>query len=527
MIKKMTAKSIRKIIYLFVAAIVCALTTITAFCNKCEVNAASEAGYLYYTSDFSGGYSYFDSSYEWWKHIVDGLSLRFVSDYVVPANCEVTNNINIDLNGITLKQNSIKLNANINVYDYKGGGKGLFTIGKNSSVSFVGSANSLVDANVDENANFRVESGRIVFLYFLNDHAYINSVLPEKCCFVAHYATGKDELYPYESGKVPLFNGTTSSSDITYLSVEKCHHKMIKNNVCVYCNTTIDSTEALRMAQAELEEAKAELVEKIETKAGKDELTQAISDLNAAIDTAKTTSNTYADTQDTALKEELTQTIETAKTEAVNAAKTLVDEAKAELVEKIETKAGKDELTQAISDLNAAIDTAKTTSNTYADTQDEQLKTELIQSIETAKTEAMSAAKTLIDDAKAELVEKIETKASKDELTQAISDLNAAIDTAKTTSNTYADTQDEELKTELEQKILEAKTALQGAINSISERLEQIETKNNKNSEEIKSLKIATYISLGVVFVLSMAMVVMVAVLKYGIRNGVKKNKSN
>ena len=514
MINNFKLKLTNQMIYLLVAFFFILSSSVTLNVEKNASYAENSIAYLYYNPNFSGGYSYFDASYEWWNNCTDDISIRFVGDYEVPAGCVVKNNINIDLNGKKLSKNSIAIGATVTIYDYAGGGKGLFTIQENANVTFSGSADSSFDVNINRNANCTFTGGRIVFMYFTDDNGNINSVLPQGYCFIAHKSTGETYSFLYKSGNVPLFNGTTSQSEIAYLSVEECKHEVIENGKCVYCNLTIDATEALKIARKELKEAREQLDNLIKTKADSATLSSAIDSLNRNIETAIERCEIYSDTQDSALREELQNAITTAKTEAISAATTAVNEAKAELEEKINAKASTEDLNTAINNLNAAIATATETSKAYAEEQDAALKEELQGAITAAKTEAMSAATTAVNEAKAELEEKINAKASTEDLNTAINNLNAAIETAQTISKEYVDTQDAVFKEQLEQEISEARAAIQNAIDLLSSRLTNVESKIDENAKEIATLKIITFVAGGVLFAFMFTTIIIFVVSK-------------
>ena len=88
--------------------------------------------------------------------------------------------------------------------------------------------------------------------------------------------------------------------------------------------------------------AKSALEAAIAEKADTATLNEKVTELNTAIDNAKKASNAYADTQDNALKEELTNLInigDSALQTAIDAVSTNLNQAKGELETKIKTNA--------------------------------------------------------------------------------------------------------------------------------------------------------------------------------------------
>ena len=98
-------------------------------------------------------------------------------------------------------------------------------------------------------------------------------------------------------------------------------------------------------------------------------------------------------------------------------------------------------------------------------------KTELEAKIEEAKTEVLDKTNKALEDAKAELEAAIDTKANATDVETAINDLKAAVKLAEQTAKDFATSQDEALKALLLQAIEEAKEA---AIDTASKELAEV-----------------------------------------------------
>ena len=144
--------------------------------------------------------------------------------------------------------------------------------------------------------------------------------------------------------------------------------------------------EVSEAAASALEDAKTDLTTKINAKADKTTVDEAVKNLNAAIANLTTTSATYADDKDAAMKEEIEAEIAAAKAEAVKAASDALASAKTELTTKIDTKASTAELNEAINNLTAAIENAKTTNDKYVDDKNTSLKSDFTAQITEANT---------------------------------------------------------------------------------------------------------------------------------------------
>ena len=203
-----------------------------------------------------------------------------------------------------------------------------------------------------------------------------------------------------------------------------------------------------------IDNTKAELQAKINTKADAAAVNAALSELQSAIDALEAVKDDYV-TADAALKAELETKITNARTAAVSAAEALVSSAKADLQAKIDTKADAAAVNAAIAKLQNAITVLEKAKDDYA-AADKALKAELETKITDARTAAVSAAEALVSSAKADLQAKIDTKADAAAVNAAIAKLQNAITVLEKAKDDYI-TADAALKAELEAAIAKAK----------------------------------------------------------------------
>ena len=264
---------------------------------------------------------------------------------------------------------------------------------------------------------------------------------------------------------------------------------------------------AVSLVAENLETAKTELQTAINAKADTATLNTKVEELKDAIETAETVAKTYADTQDTALKQTLEAAILTAKNDAISSAQTLVNNAKTELQTAINAKADTATLNTKVDELNEAIENIEYVANNYADTKDTALKQTLEETILTAKNEAISSAQTLVNNAKTELQTAINAKADTATLNTKVDELNEAIENIEYVANNYADTKDTALKQTLEETILTAKneaiSSAQTLVNNAKTELQSAIVKKadiitlNARVEELKdAIENAEYVAI-------------------------------
>ncbi len=217
-------------------------------------------------------------------------------------------------------------------------------------------------------------------------------------------------------------------------------------------------TEAINTASQALEKAKTELTTAIDTKANKTDVDKAVADLNNSI----TTINSLLETLK-AKDTDLEQAIEKAKTDVSTAATKALEDAKTELTTAINTKASQADVDEAIQNLQNSIDTINSTLTALG-----KKDADLEQAIEDAKAEAINTASQALEKAKTELTEAISKKANQADVDKAVADLNSAIATINGTLKTLGDKDGE-----LEQAIEKAKTDVS---NAASEALENAKT---------------------------------------------------
>ena len=245
--------------------------------------------------------------------------------------------------------------------------------------------------------------------------------------------------------------------------------------------------DAISSAQTLVNNAKTELQNAINAKADTATLNAKVEELKDAIETAETVAKTYADTQDTALKQTLEAAVLTAKNDAISSAQTLVNNAKTELQSAIVKKADIITLNARVEELKDAIENAEYVAITYADTKDKALKQTLEETILTAKNEAISYAQTLVEYAKSQLQKAINTKADATTLNAKVEELSGAIKTAETLAKAYADTQNAELKVKLESAIESSQNTLRAGIDALSSELTNVKQALETKASELEA----------------------------------------
>lgn len=205
------------------------------------------------------------------------------------------------------------------------------------------------------------------------------------------------------------------------------------NALSVNANAAMSEINLLQTALSHLAE-RVDALEETVANLDTETVNTKIAELEEAIIAAEASAKAYADTQDEALKNELSAAIESAKTELADA---------------IKTKADTEAVNAKIAELEDAIVDAEVVSKAYTDTQNATLKNELSAAIERAK---------------AELADAIKAKADAEAVNAKIAELEDSIVAADAVSKAYADTQDEALKNELSAAIESVKTKLTDAI---------------------------------------------------------------
>ena len=228
-------------------------------------------------------------------------------------------------------------------------------------------------------------------------------------------------------------------------------------------------SEAITAAETLVNNAKAELQSKLDTKANAAEVNEALAALQTAIGALEAVKNNYA-AADSALEDRLETAIGTAKSEAITAAETLVNNAKAELQSKLDTKANTAEVNEALAALQTAIDALEAVKDDYA-AADTALEDRLETAIGTAKSEAITAASEALADAKNELNAAIALKVDTATLNEKVNELASAIANAEAVANSALEANNTE-KLEFASMIEEADAAMQLAINTLSTELD-------------------------------------------------------
>ena len=293
-------------------------------------------------------------------------------------------------------------------------------------------------------------------------------MLPEGYAFVAHYKNGGGSaLWSYASANnKDTYSTNDSGETIDYLTVQKCSHTSITDGVCMFCNATVDGTEALKTAREDLAAAKAELEAAIAAKADTATLNEKVTELNTAIKNAEKASKEYADTKDTALKDELTQLIndgDSTLQSAIDAVSTNLNQAKADLETKIKTNAddllaAKDKYDKEVAAIKKLISDIQATDTTQGEAI-KQLQTDLVAAesdLQTQITNAISKAESDLATAKDDLNAAIAKKANADDVKAKLAALQTALDNANATIGVLQGNR--ATKSELESSVSQAKT---------------------------------------------------------------------
>ena len=244
----------------------------------------------------------------------------------------------------------------------------------------------------------------------------------------------------------------------------------------MFCNATVDGTEALKTAREDLAAAKAELEAAIAAKADTATLNEKVTELNTAIKNAEKASKEYADTKDTALKDELTNLInsgDSALQTAIDAVSTNLNQAKGELETKIKTNAddllaAKDKYDKEVAAIKKLISDIQATDTTQGEAI-KQLQTDLATAesdLQTQITNAISKAESDLATAKSELNAAIAKKADATALASAINEVNEKITAANNliTAIQGVNTTQGEAIEQLQTDLAAAKTDLEGKI---------------------------------------------------------------
>ena len=496
---KKSKKFINKLAFSLAAAVLCAVAAVAFVFTPGTAAYADEtyAVYLFYNSDYTGGNSYNRATSTFTSVNAVYHSMRYNHDgYVVQSGFTIDHAMHVDLNGCRLKGSDINVTGGTVVFeDLKGHGYFNVDVKSGGTAEYRGNTYTLADLAVYNDGTLKVYSGQINSVVCTDGTIYnahrITQVLPEGYAFVAHYKNGGGSaLWSYASANnKDTYSTNDSGETIDYLTVQKCSHTSITDGVCMFCNATVDGTEALKTAREDLAAAKAELEAAIAAKADTATLNEKVTELNTAIKNAEKASKEYADTKDTALKEELTNLInsgDSALQTAIDAVSTNLNQAKADLEAKIKTNAdglsaAKDKYDKEVAAIKKLISDIQATDTTQGEAI-KQLQTDLAAAesdLQTQITNAISKAESDLATAKSELETSIAKKADATALASAItdydkkiSDINGLI-TAIQGVNTTQGTEIENLKTALN----DAKTDLEGKITAAAAKANEDLTK--------------------------------------------------
>ena len=496
---KKSKKFINKLAFSLAAAVLCAVAAVAFVFTPGTAAYADEtyAVYLFYNSDYTGGNSYNRATSTFTSVNAMYHSMRYNHDgYVVQSGFTIDHAMHVDLNGCRLKGSDINVTGGTVVFeDLKGHGYFNVDVKSGGTAEYRGNTYTLADLAVYNDGTLKVYSGQINSVVCTDGTIYnahrITQVLPEGYAFVAHYKNGGGSaLWSYASANnKDTYSTNDSGETIDYLTVQKCSHTSITDGVCMFCNATIDGTEALKTAREDLAAAKAELEAAIAAKADTATLNEKVTELNTAIKNAEKASKEYADTKDTALKDELTQLIndgDSALQSAIDAVSTNLNQAKADLEAKIKTNAddllaAKDKYDKEVVAIKKLISDIQATDTTQGEAI-KQLQTDLATAesdLQTQITNAISKAESDLATAKSELNAAIAKKADATALANAItdydkkiSDINGLI-TAIQGVNTTQGEAIEQLQTDL----AAAKTDLEGKITAAAAKANEDLTK--------------------------------------------------
>ena len=496
---KKSKKFINKLAFSLAAAVLCAVAAVALVFTPSAAAYADEtyAVYLFYNSDYTGGNSYNRATSTFTSVNAVYHSMRYNHDgYVVQSGFTIDHAMHVDLNGCRLKGSDINVTGGTVVFeDLKGHGYFNVDVKSGGTAEYRGNTYTLADLAVYNDGTLKVYSGQINSVVCTDGTIYnahrITQVLPEGYAFVAHYKNGGGSaLWSYASANnKDTYSTNDSGETIDYLTVQKCSHTSITDGVCMFCNATVDGTEALKTAREDLAAVKADLEAAIAKKADTATLNEKVTELNTAIDNAKKASNAYAETQDKALKEELTNLINSGDSTlqtAIDAVSTNLNQAKADLEAKIKTNAddllaAKDKYDKEVAAIKKLISDIQATDTSQGETI-KQLQTDLATAesdLQTQITNAISKAESDLATAKSELNAAIAKKADATALASAItdydkkiSDINGLI-TAIQGVNTTQGEAIEQLQTDL----AAAKTDLEGKITAAAAKANEDLTK--------------------------------------------------
>ena len=496
---KKSKKFINKLAFSLAAAVLCAVAAVALVFTPSAAAYADEtyAVYLFYNSDYTGGNSYNRATSTFTSVNAVYHSMRYNHDgYVVQSGFTIDHAMHVDLNGCRLKGSDINVTGGTVVFeDLKGHGYFNVDVKSGGTAEYRGNTYTLADLAVYNDGTLKVYSGQINSVVCTDGTIYnahrITQVLPEGYAFVAHYKNGGGSaLWSYASANnKDTYSTNDSGETIDYLTVQKCSHTSITDGVCMFCNATVDGTEALKTAREDLAAVKADLEAAIAKKADTATLNEKVTELNTAIDNAKKASNAYAETQDKALKEELTNLINSGDSTlqtAIDAVSTNLNQAKADLEAKIKTNAddllaAKDKYDKEVAAIKKLISDIQATDTSQGETI-KQLQTDLATAesdLQTQITNAISKAESDLATAKSELNAAIAKKADATALASAItdydkkiSDINGLI-TAIQGVNTTQGEAIEQLQTDL----AAAKSDLEGKISAAAAKANEDLTK--------------------------------------------------
>ena len=473
---KKSKKFINKLAFSLAAAVLCAVAAVALVFTPGTAAYADEtyAVYLFYNSDYTGGNSYNRATSTFTSVNAMYHSMRYNHDgYVVQSGFTIDHAMHVDLNGCRLKGSDINVTGGTVVFeDLKGHGYFNVDVKSGGTAEYRGNTYTLADLAVYNDGTLKVYSGQINSVVCTDGTIYnahrITQVLPEGYAFVAHYKNGGGSaLWSYASANnKDTYSTNDSGETIDYLTVQKCSHTSITDGVCMFCNATVDGTEALKTAREDLAAAKAELEAAIAAKADTATLNEKVTELNTAIKNAEKASKEYADTKDTALKDELTQLIndgDSTLQSAIDAVSTNLNQAKADLETKIKTNAddllaAKDKYDKEVAAIKKLISDIQATDTTQGEAI-KQLQTDLVAAesdLQTQITNAISKAESDLATAKSELNAAIAKKANADDVKAKLAALQTALDNANATIGVLQGNR--ATKSELESSVSQAKT---------------------------------------------------------------------
>ena len=473
---KKSKKFINKLAFSLAAAVLCAVAAVAFVFTPGTAAYADEtyAVYLFYNSDYTGGNSYNRATSTFTSVNAVYHSMRYNHDgYVVQSGFTIDHAMHVDLNGCRLKGSDINVTGGTVVFeDLKGHGYFNVDVKSGGTAEYRGNTYTLADLAVYNDGTLKVYSGQINSVVCTDGTIYnahrITQVLPEGYAFVAHYKNGGGSaLWSYASANnKDTYSTNDSGETIDYLTVQKCSHTSITDGVCMFCNATVDGTEALKTAREDLATAKAELEAAIAKKADTATLNEKVTELNTAIKNAEKASKEYADTKDTALKDELTQLIndgDSALQTAIDAVSSNLNQAKTELETKIKTNAddlvaAKDKYDKEVAAIKKLISDIQATDTTQGEAI-EQLQTDLAAAKADLEGKISAAAAKANEDlakAKGDLNAAIAKKADADDVKAKLAALQTALDNANATIGVLQDNR--ATKSELESSVSQAKT---------------------------------------------------------------------